>query len=145
MYLALRYYVGAAIFFGVPLYALWRGFWPERWTAVVVLLATLLTPLVVRYSRLADPQWGVALVDLVTFAALVALTHFSRRVWLLVAASVQGINAASHVALAIDPNIEALAYISSRIFWSYFVIACLFVGAFQADRHRRLYVRPTRP
>lgn len=134
MFDALRYAIGAAFFFGVIAYALWRGGWPERVTALAMLAATLLTPLVFRHSAFADPQWSVAAVDLALLAVLTAVVAMSRRMWLLLALSVHALGTASHIALIFDPKIQALAYLSSIVVWSYLANAFLLASVI----HRRI-------
>lgn len=131
MFDALRYAIGAAFFFGVIAYALWRGDWPERVTALAMLAATLLTPLVFRHSAFADPQWSVAMVDLALLAVLTMVVARSRRIWLLLALSVHALGTASHIALIFDPKIEALAYLSSIVVWSYLANAFLLASVIQ--------------
>lgn len=138
MFDALRFAVGTAFFFGAILFAFWKGDWPERVTAGGMLAAMLLTPVVFRHSHFADPQWAVALVDLALFLLLVVVVVRSRRIWLLMALSVHTLGAASHVALIFDPGIQALAYLSSIVVWSYLANTFLIASTVQAVRRRRL-------
>lgn len=136
MFDTLRYIVGAVFFFGVIAYALWKGDWPERVTGAAMLAATLLTPLVFRHAAFADPQWAVAAVDLALLTVLIIVVAVSRRLWLLLALSVHALGAASHIALIFDPNIKALAYLSSIVIWSYLANAFLLASVIQARRRR---------
>ncbi len=134
MFDALRYTVGAAFFFGAIAYALWKGGWPERVTALAMLAATVLTPLVFRHAAFADPQWSVAAVDLALLTVLTLVVVRSRRIWLLMALSVHALGTASHIALIFDPKIKALAYLSSIVVWSYLANACLIASVIQVQR-----------
>lgn len=136
MFDALRYAIGAAFFFGVIAYALWRGGWPERISALAMLVATLVTPVVFRHSAFADPQWSVAAIDLALLAVLTTVVAMSRRIWLLLALSVHALGTASHIALIFDPKIEALAYLSSIVVWSYLANAFLLGSAIQVRRRK---------
>lgn len=146
MFDALRYMVGAAFFFGAIGYALWKGDWPERVTALAMLAATVLTPFVFRHSAFADPQWAVAVVDLALLAVLTVVVVKSRRIWLVLALAVHALGAASHVALIFDPRIKALAYLSSIVVWSYLANGFLIASVAQAQwRRRRQQAAPTMP
>lgn len=135
----MRYFIGAAFFFGVIAYAIWKGGRAERWVAGATLVAVLATPLVFRHARLADPQWSVALVDLVLLLIIGGIAVIYRRSWLVLAAAIHGLGTASHIALVFDPDIKGLAYLSSIVFWSYVTNACLLMSTIQAHRERRRY------
>lgn len=141
MFDALRLIAGAAFFFGVIGYALWKGGRPERVVALATLTATLATPLVFRHARLENPQWSVAAVDLVLLAVMGAVALKGRRPWLVLGTAIHALGAASHVALVLDPGIKGLAYLSSIVVWSYLTHACLLASAVHEHRRQRLYKR----
>lgn len=136
MFDVLRYLVGAAFFFGAIGYALWKGEWPERITALAMLAATLATPVVFRHSAFADPQWTVATVDLILLVLLAFVVTRWPRLWLILALAVHALGTASHIALIFDPGIKALAYLSSIVVWSYLANACLLASTLQTSRRR---------
>lgn len=139
---SLRFIVGAVFFFGVIGYSLWKGGWAERVTAAAMLAATILTPAVFRHARIADPQWAVAIIDLMLLAILLGVALRAHRTWLVLAASVHALGTASHIALLLDPEIKGLAYLSSLVIWSYLAVGFLLLSTVQHQRRRRLYARP---
>lgn len=136
MFDLLRYLIGAAFFFGAIGYALWKGEWPERITALAMLAATLATPIVFRHTAFADPQWAVAACDLALLLVLAFVVTRWPRLWLILALAVHALGTASHIALIFDPGIKALAYLSSIVVWSYLANACLLASTLQTSRRR---------
>ena len=117
-------------------YALWRGDRDARIAAIVCIVATgltvvLLTPGSRRYALVES---GVMMVDLATLAAFVTLALFSQRFWPLWVAGLQMTASAAHAIKLIDAALVPLAYAVAERFWGYPILVIIALGAF---RHRR--------
>jgi hypothetical protein len=117
-------------------YALWRGDWPERCSAMMIALAWIGSYLLQDRSRNYDPQYWVAGLDVLLFVAFVVLTLRWRRLWLIVASATQLLTAATHMAFVIDSRIAALGFMTAYYLWSYATLAALVWGSWQAARAR---------
>ena len=120
-------------------YALWRGDRDARAAAIVCLVATaltvlLLTPGPARYEMVES---GVMIVDLATLAAFVTLALFSRRFWPLWIAGLQLTASAAHALKLFDASLVPLAYAAAERFWSYPILLIIAIGAFRAHRRER--------
>ena len=116
-------------------YALWRGKFDERVTAIVCLAATLatrlaLSPIGQRYSSL---EGGVLIVDAVTFLAFVYVALRSERFWPLWVSGLQLTTTMAHIMKAIDANLFPQAYAAAGRFWSYPILLILAIGAYRTS------------
>jgi len=121
-------------------YALWRGDRDARVAAVVCIVATaltvvLLTPGTGRYRLL---EGGAMIVDLATLAAFVTLALFSRRFWPLWVAGLQLTASTAHALKLVEASLVPYAYAAAERFWSYPILIIIAIGAFRA--HRRACV-----
>lgn len=118
--------------------AFWRGLWPERCAAAVILVGWVLSALV-QSSQTFSPEWGVFWVDLVVLILFLVLLGRSSRLWLAPASAFQLLAVASHLAMLIDHRIAMNTYLMALAIWSLFILAALLVGALTArsDRRRR--------
>jgi hypothetical protein len=112
-------------------YALWRGRFDERFTAIVCLLATLatrlaLSPTAQRYSSL---EVGVLIVDSITFLAFVYVALRSDRFWPLWVSGLQLTTTLAHFMKAIDASLFPQAYAAAGRFWGYPILLILAIGA----------------
>jgi hypothetical protein len=112
-------------------YALWRGQFDERVTAIVCLAATLatrlaLSPLSQRYSSV---EGGVLIVDGVTFLAFTYVALRSDRFWPLWVSGLQLTTTMAHFMKAIDANLFPQAYAAAGRFWGYPILLILAIGA----------------
>jgi hypothetical protein len=117
-------------------YALWRGDRDARIAAMVCIVATgltvvLLTPGSTRYELV---ETGVMAVDVATLGAFVALAMFSRRFWPLWVAGLQMTASAAHALKFIDNALVPLAYAVAERFWGYPILLIIGFGAFRAHR-----------
>lgn len=121
-------------------YALWRGGPPERLAALASLGAWFLSRMVFNYRDWVDPQWAVLGVDAAFLVVLTALALTTDRTWVLFATAFQLLGVVIHVAITLDHEIEALAYVRGLVIWSYLVIFALGVGTWRHSRGvRRAY------
>ena len=114
-------------------WALWRGGRDERATAVALVLATVLSPLV-QHRNWVDPEYGVLVVDLALLVFLMWLALRSDRYWPMFAAAFHLLGVVTHIAIMVDHGVRAWAYITGLVIWSYLVFAALAVGTWI---HRR--------
>lgn len=126
----------AAIAFFVCAIALWRGLWPERAAAVVIMIGWMASD-VVQVIQTVDPEWGIFWVDVVVLAIFLTLLMRSGRLWLAAASAFQLLAVASHVAMLIDHRIVMNTYLIALTIWSFAIIAALLVGALTARPSRR--------
>jgi hypothetical protein len=116
-------------------YALWRGQFDERVTAIVCLAATLatrmaLSPAAQRYSSV---EVGVLVVDSVTFLAFVYVALRSDRFWPLWVSGLQLTTTMAHFMKAIDSDLFPQAYAAAGRFWGYPILLILAVGAYRTN------------
>ena len=116
-------------------YALWRGQFDERVTAIVCLAATLatrmaLSPAAQRYSSV---EVGVLVVDSVTFVAFVYVALRSDRFWPLWVSGLQLTTTMAHFMKAIDSDLFPQAYAAAGRFWGYPILLILAIGAYRTN------------
>lgn len=116
--------------------ALWRGLWPERGAAVVILAGWLISAQV-QSSQTLDPEWAVFWVDLAVLTFFVGLLARSGRLWLAAASAFQLLAVGSHLAMLIDHRVTMNTYLMALSIWSLAILAALLVGALTARRGGR--------
>ena len=120
-------------------YALWRGRFDERFTAIVCLVATFatrlaLSPTAQRYSSL---EVGVLIVDSVTFVAFSFIALRSERFWPLWVSGLQLTTTMAHFMKAIDASLFPQAYAAAGRFWGYPILLILAIGAHRTSLRAR--------
>lgn len=120
-------------------YALWRGDRDARIAAIVCIVATALTVLLITpgASRYALVESGVMMVDLAALAAFVTLALFSKRFWPLWVAGLQMTASAAHALKMVDSALVPLAYAVAERSWSYPILLIIAIGAFRGQRRNR--------
>ncbi|MFN3512541.1 MAG: hypothetical protein ACK41C_05830 [Phenylobacterium sp.] len=118
----------------VCILAFWRGGRPERLVAVLWAISWLISRSVYNYDNWIDPQWSVLAVDVGVLIAFAALAAYSDRTWLLFATAFQLLNVVTHVAMIVDSEVRARAYVYGLVIWSYMVLAAIGVGAWAEGR-----------
>ena len=119
-------------------YALWRGDRDARVAAIVCIVATgltvvLLTPGPGRYQMVES---GAMIVDFATLTAFVTLAMTSRRFWPLWVAGLQLTASTAHALKLVDASLVPLAYAAAERFWSYPILLIIAIGAYRAHRRR---------
>lgn len=99
----------------------------ERLGALAMLAATLLTPLM-QARHFAGPELGIVLVDILLFAALLAIALQSRHFWPIWAAGFHLCALAVHFAAWRWPGMLPAAYAETLVIWSYPVLAAVLLG-----------------
>jgi len=127
-------------------YALWRGDRDARVAAIVCIVATaltvvLLTPGTGRY-RLVES--GAMIVDLATLTAFVTLALTSCRFWPLWVAGLQLTASSAHALKLFDASLLPIAYAAAERFWSYPILLIIAIGAYRAHRRSTLAAQELR-
>lgn len=117
-------------------YALWRGDRDARIAAIVCLVATALTVVLISplRSRYQFIEGGTMVVDLATLAAFVTLALVSSRFWPLWVAGLQLTASTAHMLKMLHGDLLPLAYAVAERFWSYPILMIIAIGAFRAHR-----------
>lgn len=121
-------------------YAVARGGGPERVVGVALFVAAITTRLVGQdpTQRFGSMEVGVALVDVCLFVVLLLVALHADRWWTLWVASLHLLGMGAHVARAVDPSVERMAYAILVATWSYPMMVLLVVGTM---RHRERLAR----
>lgn len=124
------------ILFGSCAFALWRGDRDGRIVALICLLASLISPLVLRpvINRYSGVEIGVFTIDLLTFAGFTLVALASKRFWPLWVAALQLTTLLSHLMREVDSTLVARAYAVAAVFWSYPILLILAVGTWRGHR-----------
>jgi hypothetical protein len=130
-------------------YALWRGRKYERLSALVCIVASVLSTLGVMLMRQFHPIDYSAIessdlaIDMVVLVSFIIIALASDRFWPLWVAGLQLTISLSHVMKAIDPNLLPMAYAAAERFWSYPTLLIIMLGAWR--QHHRVLAerRPT--
>ncbi|TPW01506.1 MAG: hypothetical protein FD125_2540 [bacterium] len=110
---------------------LWMGRRAERLAALAFLAAMLLTPLV-DGLQIGGLRWGVGLVSVSLFGALVGLSLMAERWWLMAAAGVQLLTVATYPVALLTPDGQVWASITFRfVVWTQLMLIGLF-GVWEA-------------
>ena len=119
-------------------YALWRGDRDARIAALVCIVATALTVVLITpgSTRYELVESGVMIVDLATLTAFVTLALYSQRFWPLWVAGLQMTASAAHALKLFDAALIPLAYAVAERFWSYPILLIIAIGAFRGHRRR---------
>jgi len=117
-----------AAFVIAALYVLARGGRLERISMILVIVASIASPLVQDFSQLNAPQWGLMAVDGALFAAFAAMVWRFDRAWLPWAAAFQLMTLTTHVGKALNPDILGRAYLSTSYLLFVGLLAALIWG-----------------
>jgi hypothetical protein len=120
----------------VVLYALLRGSRDERHVALICLVGTVLTTLVLSplAERFATVERPVMLVDLAVLAGFIVVALRSERFWPLWVAGLQLTTIMGHVVKEVDLALLPRAYGAALNFWAYPIILILAIGTWRTQR-----------
>lgn len=105
---------------------LWKGRNPERIAAFAFLTAMLVTPLVDGF-QIGGLRWGVSLVSISLFGALLWLSLKADRWWLIAAAGMQLLVIATYPVALLTPDGQIWATVTFRIVvWVGLMLLALF-------------------
>lgn len=118
---------------------LWKGRSAERIAALAFLAAMLVTPLV-DGLQIGGLRWGVGLVSISLFGALLWLSLKADRWWLMAAAGVQLLTVATYPVALLTPDGQVWANVTFRfVVWVELMLIGLF-GVWEA--RAAAYARP---
>jgi hypothetical protein len=119
-------------------YALSRGRADERITAIVCVLASILTAAVLSplHTRYTGIETGELLIDVATLGVFVFVALRSDRFWPLWIAGLQLTTSMSHLLKAVDLDLWPKAYAAAEKFWSYPILIILVIATWRG--HRRM-------
>ncbi len=122
----------------VVLYALVFGRRDERQVAIICLLGTAATALVLSpmAERFQGLESAVLLVDLMVMAGFLVVALHSLRFWPLWVAGLQLTTILGHFFKAVEADIMPRAYAAALNVWAYPIIGILAVGTWRS--HQRL-------
>ncbi|THD34873.1 MAG: hypothetical protein E7773_14180 [Sphingomonas sp.] len=125
-------------------YALWRGGQPERFVAVIFLVAVPLC--LVAY--IPDPwrgvQWIILAIDSAMLVLLLAIALRANRYWTLAMAAMQLLQVLGHFLKLTDPAMLHVVYWISAVVWAYPMLLLLVLGTVRHhNRVRRLGPEPS--
>ena len=120
-------------------YAIARGGAPERIAGLVLLLAAMATWLVQNAVVLPYAHVGVgaSLIDVLLLGGLLALAMRADRFWTMWMVALHALGTSAHIAKAIDPDGDRLAYAILVKVWSYPIILILAVATIRHQRRVR--------
>jgi hypothetical protein len=116
--------------------AIWRGDREVRGAALICLVATIGS--LQAFGGFAEfglrIRDSVAVIDVVTFAAFVAIAVRSKRFWPMWVAGLQLTAMLSHVMRIISPGLVQIAYEAAMRLWSYPLLIILGAAAWRCAR-----------
>ncbi|WKL58316.1 hypothetical protein Q1W73_04870 [Asticcacaulis sp. ZE23SCel15] len=117
--------------------AWWRGGAPERYGFTLILIGWTLTPFVQDRGGHGPGVW-VMLLDIITFAGLIVISVWSRRIWTLFAGAFMLDTVASHLVVFLAPHVDLYSYITSLGLWSGYALALSMVaGVWENEIYRK--------
>lgn len=127
----------------------WRfGGRSERWGALILVLGTIATSIVQRFTPFdwRTHRGALIAVDVAVLAALLVLALRSRRFWPIWATAFHLIGLSSHGTSYVLPRGVMQAYVIFQGFWAYPIMVCIVVGALShRPAARRRDPRPSSP
>jgi hypothetical protein len=123
----------------VAAYAFWRGKADERLAAMICVIATvatrlLLSPVASRYSGL---ELGVLAVDLLTLTGFVFIALRTDRFWPMWVAGLQLTTLIAHLLKAIQLDLVPHAYAAAGRFWVYPIFLLIVIGTWRSHQRQR--------
>lgn len=127
-------------------YAVLLGGWEGRWTTLTIILASVATLLVNRWSAAHqhDVFWAntnelVLIIDVVTFAVMYVTAAKSERWWPLWVAAFQLNSVVAHIATAISPQFSASVYQGYEGLWAIPGQLVMIFGIYRDRRWKNSY------
>ena len=128
-------------------YALLRGRKYERLTAIICIVASIVSVLLRAplHERYLGVEAGDLLVDLLVLSAFVAIALQSDRFWPLWVAGLQLTTSMGHMVKAVHSDLLPLAYAAALRFWAYPILIILLVGTWRSRQRALKESRSTAP
>ncbi len=117
-------------------YALWQGTSDARLMAIVCIIASITSTLVVSplATRYADVEGGELIIDGLVLAAFTAVALRSDRFWPLWIAGLQLTSGFGHLFKVVDLDLIPQAYAAATRVWSYPILLILAYGTWRSHR-----------
>lgn len=137
MFILVHKYIFWALLLFTCGYALWRGRKYEQLSALICIVATVVSVLSHSIERggYRALEGSDLVIDTLVLLAFVAIALRSDRFWPLWVAGLQLTISMSHLFKAIQPGLLPMAYAAAERFWSYPTLVIIFIGAWR--QHRR--------
>lgn len=132
------------LWLGVSVYALWRGGQPERFVALMFLVAAPLSSALYSTGRWHGMQLGIFAVDIVMLILLLAIAFRANRYWPIGIAAMQVLQVIGHLLKLADPQMLTVIYWVSAVVWAYPMLLLLLLGTVRhRNREKRLGPEPS--
>ena len=120
-------------------YALWRGASDARLTAMVCILASVISSLVISpfATRYSGVEGGEMIVDGLVLAAFTVVALRSERFWPLWIAGLQMTSGFGHLFKIAEIELIPQAYAVATRFWSYPILLILAIGTWRSHQRRQ--------
>lgn len=141
MFTTLPAQIGAVLMAGICIFAAASRGRPQVLTAIVVAIAWVGSAALQNRQNLIDPQYAIFGLDLVAAGLFIWLALRYRQGWQMAIAAFQLLTMTTHVAVMIDLRINAWAYLTAYLVWSYLLLVSLLWGGAQGFRARRASAR----
>lgn len=127
------------LWLGVCAYALWRGGQPERFVAVIFLIAAPLTSAVYSNNSWHGMQLGIFAVDIVMLILLVVIALRANRYWPIGMTAMQLLQVVGQMLKLADLNMPVVIYWIGAVVWAYPMLILLLLGTVRhRNREKRL-------
>lgn len=131
-------YVYHLLLAAVAAYAFWRGKADERLAAMICVIATIATRLLLSPvgSRYTGLELGVLTVDLLTLVGFVFIALRTDRFWPLWVAGLQLTTLVAHFLKAIELDLVPQAYAAAGRFWVYPIFLIIVIGTWRSHQRQ---------
>jgi hypothetical membrane protein len=122
-------------------YALAAGGAPERTGSAIYVVSAVVTYLILGFHsghKWFQVEFGVFIVDVITFVVFVWLALRANRFWPIWVSALLGLGVLAHLARLAGPDVRWYAYAVVLTIWSYPILAIMALGTFNHQRRMRL-------
>jgi hypothetical protein len=130
------FFLFAFLWLGSCGYALWRGGQPERFVAIMFVVAVLLNWVIYIPNPWRGVQWGILGVDTVMLILMLAIAFRANRYWPMGMAAMQLLEVVGHLIKLTDPAMLHVVYWVSAVVWGYPMLLLLWLGTIR--HHNRV-------
>jgi hypothetical protein len=127
----LRHFLYAALMWIICGYAAWRGGWPERSVAWIIVLGSVLSAMV--SGDFTGVEQGILIIDILMFLGFFVIGLFSERYWTLWIAALQGVSLLGHL-LPLMPLWNPYVYNDAIALWAWPMLAILGLATWKRPR-----------
>ncbi|MEO5493026.1 MAG: hypothetical protein ABIR08_03250 [Sphingomonas sp.] len=132
------------LWLGVCGYALWRGGQPERFVAIIFLVAAPLSSALYSGDSWQGMQFGIFAVDVVMFGVLLVVALRANRYWPIAIAAMQLLQIIGQLLKLADRDMPHIIYWISAVVWAYPMLILLLLGTLRhRNREKRLGPEPS--